>query len=58
MEDKDLWTTFKKSGSVMDYLNYKGILSGSEKNEVGENSVESRGQSDRDDTFRSSYRGI
>ena len=58
MEDKDLWTTFEKTGSVIDYLNYKGIQGVSEKNEIGESSVESRGQSDRDDTFRSSYRGI
>lgn len=25
MTDKDLWTTFEKTGSVVDYLHYKGI---------------------------------
>lgn len=56
MADKDLWSTFEKTGSVMDYLNYKGIHTDSDKNKTGEGTVGSRGQSDRDDTVRSSYR--
>lgn len=47
MEDKDLWTTFEKTGSVVDYLNYKGIHAG-----TGEDKFESVSNSDRDDTVR------
>lgn len=56
MADKDLWATFEKTGSVVDYLNYKGIQMDSEKNGIGDCTVESVNQSDRDDTVRSSYR--
>ena len=56
MEDKNLWTTFEKTGSVVDYLNYKGIHTESEKHEVGESTVESVGYGDRDDTVRNTYR--
>lgn len=56
MADKDLWTTFEKTGSVVDYLNYKGIHTGSENNNVGESAVESVDQGDRNDTVRNSYR--
>ncbi len=56
MADKDLWTTFEKTGSVMDYLNYKGIHAQQNENKAGENVVESRDKSDRNDTVRSSYR--
>lgn len=56
MADKNLWTTFEKTGSVVDYLNYKGIHTESEKQEAGESAVESRGNSDRDDTVRNTYR--
>lgn len=56
MADKDLWITFEKTGSVLDYLNYKGALDTSENNKTGERAIESGSQSDRDDTVRSSYR--
>lgn len=56
MADKKLWATFEKTGSVVDYLNYKGIYTGPERQETGENAVESRGNSDRDDTVRNTYR--
>ena len=36
MADKELWTTFMKTGSVADYLNYKGIHENIEKEKVGE----------------------
>ncbi len=36
MGDKELWTTFEKTGNVMDYLNYKGIHAEQQKNNVGE----------------------
>ena len=65
MEDKNLWTTFEKTGSVVDYLNYKGIhtnYTGSSEDfrkdyvGIGESTVESVGNSDRDDTVRNTYR--
>lgn len=56
MEDKELWITFEKTGSVVDYLNYKGIHTPLEKQETGERTVESVGNSDRDDTVRNTYR--
>ena len=56
MADKNLWTTFEKTGSVKDYLSYKGIRCDTEKSEMGESAVESVDKSDRDDTVRSSYR--
>ena len=49
MTDKDWWTTFEKTGNVVDYLNYRKI-------NVGEIAIESRSKSDGDDTVRSSYR--
>ena len=56
MADKDLWTTFEKTGSVVDYLNYKGIQTDSKKSELGECAVESIDKCDRDDTVRNTYR--
>lgn len=56
MADKDLWTTFERTGSVMDYLNYKGIQVESNQNKAGECTVEPGSQSDGHDTVRSSYR--
>lgn len=55
MEDKNLWTTFEKTGSVVDYLNYKGIHTQSEKKEIGERAVESVDKSDGNDTVRNTY---
>ncbi len=56
MTDKDLWTTFEKTGSVVDYLHYKGIHEQRETQRMGESSVESGSQSDRNDTVRNTYR--
>ena len=56
MEDKNLWTTFEKTGSVVDYLNYKGIRMESEKQEIGERVVESVDNRDRDGAVRDTYR--
>lgn len=56
MADKELWTTFERTGSVMDYLNYKGIQVESNQNKLGECTVESGSQGDRNDTVRGSYR--
>lgn len=58
MEEKDLWTTFEKSGSVVDYLNYKGICSASEKEDMGEKTLESISNCDRNDTVSGTYRGV
>ena len=56
MTDKDLWTTFEKTGSIVDYLHYKGIHEQSETQRMGETNVESGSQSDRNDTVRNTYR--
>ena len=56
MEDKTLWTTFKKTGSIVDYLNYKGIYTQSEQQKVGERAVESIDKSDRNGAIRDTYR--
>ena len=65
MEDKDLWTTFERTGNIVDYLNYKGIHAGLVKSGVsllgdykgtGEDKFESVGNRDRDDTVRNTYR--
>lgn len=56
MEDKDLWTTFEKSGSVVDYLNYKGIYNTSNEQSIGEKTLESGSNRDRNDTVRHTYR--
>lgn len=55
MADKNLWTTFEKTGSIVDYLNYKGIHVQSEKQEMGESAVESSSNSNRDDSVRDTY---
>lgn len=59
MGDKDLWTTFKKTGSIKDYLSYKGICTDDmrpEKKNVGEESFEPENNSDRTDFVRDTYR--
>jgi len=56
MADKDLWTTFEKTGSVVDYLNYKGIHTENKEQKSGEGNVESGSYSDRNDTVRNTYR--
>ena len=55
MQDKELWKTFEKTGSVVDYLHYKGIHEQSETQRMGETNVESGSQSDRNDTVRNTY---
>lgn len=55
MEDKKLWATFEKTGSVVDYLNYRGIHIESEKQEIGERTVESVDKRDRDGAVRDTY---
>lgn len=56
MEEKDLWTTFEKTGSVVDYLNYKGIHNTSDKKDIGERAFESDSNRDGNDTVRDTYR--
>lgn len=64
MEDKELWTTFEKSGRIVDYLNYRHLYEGEYKDyftngkeqKVGEKTVESDSHGDRNDTFRGTYR--
>ena len=56
MEDKNLWITFEKTGSIVDYLNYKGIHSTAHADHMGENEVESNSNRDRNDTVRNTYR--
>ena len=56
MEDKDFWATFERTGSIMDYLNYKSSCGSFETLEVGENTVESINYRDRDDTVGNTYR--
>ena len=56
MADKDLWVTFEKTGSIVDYLSYKGICMDAEQKHIGERTVESVNQGDGNDTVRSSYR--
>lgn len=54
MKEQDLWNTFEKTGSVVDYLNYKGVME--QKDDIGEKIFESEGNSDRDDIVRNTYR--
>ena len=56
MIDKDLWTTFEKTGSVLDYLNYKGILRDTKMQDIGERAVESVSNGDRNGIVRDTYR--
>lgn len=56
MGDKNLWITFEKTGSVVDYLNYKGVHTPSKQQEMGESAVESIDKSDRNGTVRDTYR--
>jgi len=64
MDDKELWKTFEKTGRVMDYLQYKDAYGGEyadyftsrKDEEVGEETFESEGYSNRNDTVRNTYR--
>ena len=55
MTEKDLWATFKETGSVVDYLNYKGICNVSDEQEIGEEDFESGSNRNRNDTVRNTY---
>ena len=48
MEDKELWTTFERTGSVSDYLNYKGCHEGEK---TGESDKHSNGNDSVRDTY-------
>ena len=64
MEDKELWTTFEKTGRIVDYLNYKHLYGGEYKDyytndkdqTVGEEAFEPDSHSDRNHTVRDTYR--
>lgn len=59
MSDKELWTTFEKSGNIVDYLSYKGIQlhnKAPEESKTGDRTFESKNNSDRDDIVRHTYR--
>ncbi len=62
MTKTDWWEIFAKTGCVEDYLSYKGICNEGhhfvqpENRSVGERTLESVSNSDRNDTVRSTYR--
>lgn len=56
MENTDWWTRFEKTGCIVDYLSYKGVISQAENKETGEKTFESVNCSYRDDTVRSTCR--
>ena len=64
MEDKELWTTFEKTGRIVDYLNYKNLYEGEYKDyytngkeqTAGERTGESDSHSDRNGAVRDTYR--
>ena len=64
MEDKELWTTFEKTGRIVDYLNYKHLYEGEYKDyytsgkeqTAGEKAVESDSYSNRNGAVRHTYR--
>ena len=58
MADKDLWQAFTQTGSIADYLNYKGTLAEVEKEETGERKVESSRTGNRNDTVRNAHGGL
>lgn len=55
MEEKALWTTFEKTGKIVDYLQYKSAVSDciAQLNQMGENSIEPDSNSHGNDTVRS-----
>lgn len=59
MEDKELWTTFEKTGRVVDYLNYKHLYGGEYKDYYTsdkENTGEPDSHGNGNDTVRGTYR--
>ena len=57
MEDKGLWKAFEKTGSVVDYLSYKGVHqdAASEHVVVGEKKVEPKDNSNGAGVIRDTY---
>lgn len=55
MTDTELWAKFEKTGCIMDYLSYKGVVETGNK-EAGEKVVESDDCSDGNDSVGGSYR--
>lgn len=58
MTEKELWETFEKTGSVADYLSYKGVAKGtmSENEMVGEKKIEPENNSDGVGPVGNTYR--
>lgn len=56
MADKNLWTTFEKTGSIVDYLNYRGIRIPTDEQQTGESAVESVDYGNRVDTVCDTHR--
>ena len=59
MSENTWWSKFEKTGSVIDYLSYKGICCQDEslkETETGDETFESKNNSDRDDFIGQSYR--
>ena len=55
MTDKDLWTTFEKTGKIVDYLQYRSVVRDcmEELNQTGENNIEPDSNGNGNDTVRS-----
>lgn len=58
MEDKGLWKAFEKTGSVVDYLSYKGVYQDTASDDimVGEKKVEPKNNSNGTGVIRDTYR--
>ena len=59
MPSNELWTAFQKTGRVEDYLSYKGVHLHDEtlgELEIGDKTVESKNNGDRDGIIRHTYR--
>ena len=56
MEDKELWTTFEKTGRIVDYLNYKHLYTNGKEQTAGERTGESDSHSDGNGAVRDTYR--
>lgn len=55
MEEKALWTTFEKTGKIVDYLQYRSAVGDciAERNQMGENRIEPDSNGHGNDTVRS-----
>ena len=59
MSDKELWTTFEKTGNIVDYLSYKGIQfhdTSPGESKTGDRTFESKNNGNRDDIIRDTCR--